>query len=371
MAILTFNTKVHFGHGERAQLVNALRLNHIKRPLFVTDAGVKAAGVFAQAIESLSAIPGAMVFDQTPPNPTEDAVEACAAAYHANQCDGIVGVGGGACLDLAKAVAVLCGHAAPLWEYCNRHPQPREIVNPPALILMPTTAGTGSEVGRSAVIIFRNGIKAGIGCPNIVRAAICDPDLTLKLPPLMTAASGMDALAHCVEAFCSPAINPPCDAIAMDGLKRLFMNIELATTQGDDLHARWSMMMGALEGGICFQKGLGAVHALSHALGALGHHHGTLNAILLPHVLRMNAPYISDKMTTMATTLRMPADADVSTVFARLTERLGLPEGLSDLGIDPSIFPAIALAALADNAHKTNPFTLTEADYIKLLQAAL
>jgi alcohol dehydrogenase class IV len=371
MAILSFNTKVHFGHGERAQLVNELKLNNIKRPLFVTDTGVKAAGVFAQAIESLGAIPGAVVFDQTPPNPTEDAVEACTATYHANQCDGIVGIGGGASLDLAKAVAALCGQAAPLWEYCNRHPQPRPITNAPPVIVMPTTSGTGSEVGRSAVIIFRNGIKAGIGCPSVVKAAICDPDLTIKLPPMMTAASGMDALAHCVETFCSPAINPPSDAIAMDGLKRIFMNIERAYEDGTDLHARWNMMMGALEGAICFQKGLGAVHSVSHALGALGHHHGTLNAIMLPHVLRVNAPHISDKMTTMATVLRMPADADIPSVFARLNERLGLPEGLSDLGIDASIFPAIAKAALADNAHKTNPYALTEADYIKLLNAAL
>jgi len=371
MAILSFNTKVHFGHGERAQLVNELRLNAIERPLFVTDAGVRSAGVFAQATESLGLIPSAVIFDQTPPNPTEEAVEACAAFYHAHQCDGIVGIGGGASLDLAKAAAVLCGQAAPLWEYCNRHPQPRPITNPPPVILMPTTSGTGSEVGRSAVVIFRNGIKAGISCPTIVKAALCDPDLTLKLPPLMTAASGMDALAHCVETFCSPAINPPCDAIAMDGLKRLFMNIERACEDGTDLHARWNMMMGAYEGALCFQKGLGAVHSISHALGALGHHHGTLNAILLPHVLRINAPHISDKMTTMATVLRMPADADVPSVFARLNERIGLPEGLSELGIDSSVFPSIAQAALADNAHKTNPFVLTESDYIKLLNAAL
>ncbi len=370
MTILTFNTKVHFGHGERAQLAAELVLNGITRPLFVTDKGVRSAGVFDLAISSLQALRDPVIYDQTPPNPTEDAVEACAATYLAQRCDGIVGIGGGATLDLAKAAAVLCGQDAALWEYCNRHAQPRAIHQPPALILMPTTAGTGSEVGRSAVILFRNGIKAGISCPTIVRAAICDPELTLTLPAFMTAASAMDALSHCVEAFCSPAINPPVDAIAIDGMKRIFGNIERATFDGSNLDGRWNMMMGALEGGICFQKGLGAVHAVSHALGALGHHHGPLNAILLPHVLRMNAPYISDKMTVMSVAMRFPADADLPLAFARLSQRLALPEGLRELGIETAIFPEIARSALADNAHKTNPFALTEQDYIKLLQEA-
>lgn len=370
MTILSFNTKVHFGHGERTQLLNELSLNGISRPLFVTDKGVRVAGVFDQAVASLHDMAQAVIYDETPPNPTEDAVESCAAIYHSNQCDGIVGIGGGAALDLSKAAAVLCGQAAPLWEYCNRHTQPRQIHLPAPVILMPTTAGTGSEVGRSAVIIFRNGIKAGISCPTIVRAAICDPELTRSLPSFMTAASGMDALSHCVETFCSPVINPPVDAIAIDGMKRIFGNIERATFDGNDMDGRWNMMMGALEGGICFQKGLGAVHSVSHALGALGHHHGTLNSIMLPHVLRMNAPHISDKMTVMSTAMRFPADADLPLAFARLSQRLGLPEGLRELGIETTIFPAIAQAALADNAHKTNPFALTEQDYIALLNEA-
>ncbi len=370
MTILSFNTKVHFGHGERAQLAAEIKLNAISRPLFVTDRGVRSAGVFDRAIASLGSGTTPVIYDDTPPNPTEDAVESCAALYHAQQCDGIVGIGGGATLDLAKATAVLCGQAAPLWEYCNRHPQPRAIHQPPPVILVPTTAGTGSEVGRSAVIIFRHGVKAGISCPTIVRAAICDPELTLTLPAVMTAACGMDALSHCVETFCSPVVNPPVDAIAIDGMKRIFGNIERATYDGNDLDGRWNMMMGALEGGLCFQKGLGAVHSVSHALGALGHHHGTLNAIMLPHVLRMNAPHILDKMTVMSTAMRFPADADLPLAFARLSQRLGLPEGLRELGIETALFPEIAKAALADNAHKTNPFTLTEQDYITLLHEA-
>lgn len=370
MSILSFNTKVHFGHGERARLLAEMQACRMTRPLFVTDSGVIAAGVFAMATESLEQQTDKVIFDQTPPNPTEDAVEAATALFHAKQCDGVIGIGGGATMDLAKAVAVLAGQAAPLWEYCNRHPQPRPIHQPPALLLMPTTAGSGSEVGRSAVIIFRNGIKAGIGCPNIVSAAICDPELTLTLPQFMTAATGMDAMSHCVETFCSPLINPPADAIAIDGIKRMFSSIERATYEGHDREARWNMMMGALEGAICFQKGLGAVHSVSHALGALGYHHGTLNAIMLPHVLRFNAPYILDKMSIMSAAMSLPVDVQLPMVFARLNQRLGLPEGLSDLGIKQDVFADVATAALADNAHKTNPYALTHEDYVELLTQA-
>jgi alcohol dehydrogenase class IV len=369
-AILRFNTKVHFGHGSRSELPAEMQAQGIKRPLFVTDKGVVAAGVFAIAMDALDAIGEAVVFDATPPNPTEDAAEAGLALFRAQGCDAIVGIGGGATLDLAKAIALLCGDPAPLWEYCNRHAHPRPILNPPPVILLPTTAGSGSEVGRSAVVIFRNGIKAGVGCPTVVKAAICDPELTLSLPRYMTAASGMDALSHCVETFCSPAVNPPADAIAIDGLKRLFAHIERAADDGSDRDARWNMMMGAVEGAICFQKGMGGVHSLSHSLGALGHHHGTLNAIMLPHVLAYNAGCLTAKMPVMREAMGLPAGVDLPAAFAALNRRLGLPAGLRALGIEEAVFPAIAAASLLDNAHKTNPRALTREDYMALLNAA-
>jgi alcohol dehydrogenase class IV len=220
------------------------------------------------------------------------------------------------------------------------------------------------------VVIFRNGIKAGVGCPTVVKAAICDPELTLSLPRYMTAASGMDALSHCVETFCSPAVNPPADAIAIDGLKRLFAHIERAADDGSDRDARWNMMMGAVEGAICFQKGMGGVHSLSHSLGALGHHHGTLNAIMLPHVLAYNAGCLTAKMPVMREAMGLPAGVDLPAAFAALNRRLGLPAGLRALGIEESVFPAIAAASLLDNAHKTNPRALTREDYMALLNAA-
>lgn len=370
MSILQFLTKVHFEHGSRAELPGELTRHGIDRPLFVTDKGLIAAGVFAQALEPLGGPGQAPVFDDTPPNPTEDAVEAGHALFQQRDCNGIVAIGGGAALDLAKAIAVMCGDPAPLWEYCNRHPKTRPVVNTPPLIVVPTTSGSGSEVGRSAVIIFRNGIKAGVGCPNVVKAAICDPELTLGLPRYMTAATGMDALSHCVETFCSPTINPPADAIALDGLRRLYANITRVVDNGADRDARWHMMMGALEGAICFQKGMGAVHSMSHALGALGHHHGTLNAILLPHVMAYNAQWLGDKLPALRQAMDLPPESDLCQVFLNLNRRLGLPPGLAALGVEEAGFDAIADASLADNAHKTNPRPLSKDDYLLLLRAA-
>ncbi|ARP81908.1 hypothetical protein CAL12_14520 [Bordetella genomosp. 8] len=374
MSILQFLTKVHFDYGSRRELPGELARNGVKRPMFVTDKGLIAAGVFAMATEPLDAAATGgrplAVFDDTPANPTEDAVEAGHAMFVREQCDGIVAIGGGASLDLAKAIAVMCGDPAPLWEYCNRHAKPRPVADTPPLVVLPTTSGSGSEVGRSAVIIFRNGIKAGVGCPNVVKAAICDPELTLGLPRYMTAATGMDALTHCVETFCSPTVNPPADAIALDGLKRVYANIERVTEDGSDREGRWHMMMGALEGAICFQKGLGAVHSMSHALGALNHHHGTLNAILLPHVIGYNREWLADKLPPLRLAMGLPADADLRQVFLDLNARLGLPAGLKALGVEESIFDAIADASLADNAHKTNPRPLDKQDYLTLLRAA-
>jgi len=239
MATINFGIPVRFDYGARAALPGELVRAGIKRPLFVTDKGVLAAGVFAKAVEAVAGAGDFPVYSDVPVNPTEAAAVAGADVYQRHACDGIVGIGGGAPLDLAKAIAVLAANPPPLWDYCNRHAAPREIRNPPPLILMPTTAGTGSEVGRSAVIVFDNGIKAGVRCPQIVTLAICDPDLTLTLPPAITASTGMDALAHCIETYSSPAVNPPADAVALDGMQRIFRHLERAVADGADRQARW------------------------------------------------------------------------------------------------------------------------------------
>lgn len=369
MSILRFNTKVHFDFGARRELSGELSLLGIGRPLFVTDKGVVAAGVFDAATESW--IGDRIVFDDTPPNPTEAAALAGVAVYQANGCDGIVGIGGGASLDLAKAVAILATNPYPLWDFSNRHARPRPIVAPAPLLLVPTTSGSGSEVGRSAVMIFDNGIKAGVGCPTIVSAAICDPELTLGLPPSITAVTGTDALSHCVETYCSAQINPPADAIALDGLARIAASIERATHDGSDRAARWDMMMGSLEGAVAFQKGMGAVHALSHPLGAFGFHHGTLNAILLPHVLDYNRDHIGpDKLAAMRAAMGLGAGADLPAAFTDLNARIAVPATLSAIGVDAATLDRVAETAMSDNAHKTNPRPMAIPDYRRILEAA-
>lgn len=370
MSILQFLTTVHFDHGARRELPALLKAAGVHRPLFVTDKGVMRAGVFSQAVESLVQRAPVSVFSEVPVNPTEAAALAGARMYRETGSDGLVGIGGGAALDLAKAVAILATNPAPLWDYCNRHPEPKPVVAPPPLFLLPTTAGTGTEVGRSAVIVFDNGIKAGVRCPQLVTAAICDPELTLQLPPAITASTGMDALSHCIETYCSPTVNPPADAIALDGMRRIFAHLERAVRDGADREARWNMMMGSLEGAISFQKGMGAVHALSHPLGARGFHHGTLNAILLPHVVACNREWIEGKWADIARQAAWPADSDPLERLTALNAAIGIAPRLRDIGIAQSDLAAVAAEAMHDNAHKTNPRPLTEADYLRLLQAA-
>jgi len=368
--VLQFLTTVHFGHGTRDELPALLAKSGVNKPLWVTDQGLIVAGVFSQVEQTLGGPARYPVFADTPMNPTETAAVAGAALYRAQGCDGVIGVGGGAALDQAKAIAVLATHPGPLWVYCNRHAAPLPITQAPPLFLIATTAGTGSEVGRSAVILFDNGIKAGVRCPDLVSAAICDPELTLGLPPFITAATGMDALSHCIETYCSPSINPPADAIALDGMRLIFTSIERAVSHGQDRDARWAMMMGSLEGAICFQKGLGAVHAMAHPLGAYGFHHGTLNAILLPHVLRHNRDVLGTKWAAIASQAGWDANADLGQALSDLNRKLGLPARLRDIGVDETCLPQVAEQALQDNAHKTNPRTMTREDYSRILQAA-
>jgi alcohol dehydrogenase class IV len=370
MSLILFGPPVHFDFGARKLLPQVIASARCTKPLFVTDRGVLAAGVFTQATEALPAGLTQALFSEVPPNPTEASAIAGAQAFHDFGCDGVVGIGGGAALDLAKAIAILATHSPPLWNYSNRNPNELPLGVTPPLILLPTTAGTGSEVGRSAVIIFDNGIKAGVRCPAIVTAAICDPELTLGLPPLVTATTGMDALAHCIETYCSATVNPPADAIAVDGMERIFSHIHQAVKHGKDRQARWNMMMGSLEGALCFQKGMGAVHACAHPLGALGYHHGTLNAILLPHVLRLNLELLGKKADKIAELCGAKTVSQIPDIVSRLVTELGIPLRLSDLGLDRIKLNSIAQAAMLDNANKTNPRLMSVDLYETLLNQA-
>jgi 4-hydroxybutyrate dehydrogenase len=374
MALIQYLTRIQFDFGALALLPAELGLLGIKRPLLVSDPGLRANPLFEQVREKLPA--GHAVYDQTPANPTEHAVLAALKLYREADCDGLVALGGGSAMDLAKGVRLLATHPEPLVQYAFIENGAAKIKpTMPVLVAIPTTAGTGSEVGRGAVIIMRDGRKLGIGSPHLIPSlALCDPELTLGLPPGLTAGTGMDAIAHCIETFIAPAINPPAEAIALDGLRRAASHIERAVADGSNREARWNMMMAAMEGAMAFQKGLGAVHALSHPLGSLEDlklHHGTLNAIFLPPVLRFNRPSIGDKWERLAAAMGLPSGADVADAVAALNARLGLPTTLRAMGVPEQVMPAMAEAATHDHCNPTNPRAAAKDDYLALLHAVM
>ena len=370
MSLITYLTTIEFGAGTASALPDQLAAVGIARPLIVSDHGLAATGL----VERIARLcpPGCPVFLDVPANPTEAASRAALAVYKAHTCDGICAVGGGSPIDLAKCVALLADHSAPLESYAAIYGGISRITSSvPPVIAIPTTAGTGSEVGRAALITLEDGRKLGFISPHLIpRRAVCDPELTIGLPPFLTAVTGLDALSHCIETYLSPRFNPPAEAIALDGAGRIWRNIGAACVNGRDLHARTEMMIGALEGGLTFQKGLGAVHALSHALGGLKQlslHHGTLNAILLPPVLRFNTGHVGDRMSRLNAAMGLAAGADLAAEIEALNERLNVPKGLKTLGVSSDALPWVIERALEDHSHATNPRPVTREDYACLL----
>ena len=298
------------------------------------------------------------------------------ALFKAAGCDSIVAVGGGSAIDLGKAVSLLATHSEPLEHYAAILGGIDRITpNKPPVIAVPTTAGTGSEVGRAALLTLEDGRKLGFISPYMIPSvALCDPDLTLGLPPNLTAATGMDAVTHCIETFLSPRFNPVADAIALDGLARAARWIETATGNGSDPVARHEMMMAALQGGLTFQKGLGAVHSLSHPLGGLKSlklHHGTLNAVLLPAVLRYNAVSCEEKYVRIRAALGLSEHADLAIEMAALAKRLGLPSTLGQMGVTADCFEQIAQYAVKDHSTASNPRPIGAPDFSRILEESL
>ena len=379
MALIQYLTHINIEFGARKLLAAECERVGIKQPLIVTDVGVRAAGVLDMLLGALPADMRNAVYDGTPPNPNEAAVRAGTALFNQHGCDGLIAVGGGSSIDCAKGVAIAARHAGPLKTYATIEGGSARITDAAVpLIAVPTTAGTGSEVARGAIVILDDGRKVGFHSWFLMpRAAICDPELTLGLPPLLTAATGMDALAHCMETFMAPPFNPPADGIALDGLARGWSFIERATKDGQDRDARLNMMSTSVQGALAFQKGLGAVHSLSHSLGGKNPklHHGTLNAMFLPAVIRFNASadtMVKDKrLQRMAGAMGLTgagSDADkVADAIRGMNKKLGLPSGLAQMGVLPEWFDRIIEGAMADHCHKTNPRIATADEYRAML----
>ncbi|MCU4120067.1 iron-containing alcohol dehydrogenase [Variovorax sp. N23] len=378
MALIQYLTQIQFEFGAIRLLSAECARVGIHRPMIVTDAGVRAAGILQTALDALGDL-AVSVFDATPSNPTEAAVRAAVDLYRSGRCDGLIAVGGGSAIDCAKGVAIAATHDGPLKTYATIEggsPKITEKVAP--LIAVPTTSGTGSEVARGAILIVDDHRKLGFHSWHILpKAAICDPELTLGLPPRLTAATGMDAIAHCMETFMSAAFNPPADGIALDGLERAWGHIERATKDGSDREARLNLMSASMQGAMAFQKGLGCVHSLSHSLGGVDPrlHHGTLNALFLPAVVRFNAGAESvqkeQRLQRMARAMNLDSAGDLGDAIRDMSRRLGLPGGLAEVGVTPALFEQVIDGAMADHCHKTNPRLATREDYREMLDASM
>ncbi len=374
MPLINYITRVQFGYGALELLADELALAKIDRALIVSDKPISALGM----VERVRALVGnkvAGIYDETPGNPNEVAVRAATELFVSSGADGLIAIGGGSALDLAKAVAVMAAHDGPLKTFAAIEGGTEKIsAKTFPVIAIPTTSGTGSEVGRGAIIILEDGRKVGLLSNYLVpKAAICDPELTLSLPAMLTAATGMDAISHCIETYLAPSFNPPADGIALEGLRRAWGHLAAATSEPGNREARLNMSIAATMGAMSFQKGLGCVHSLSHSLGGLNPklHHGTLNAIFLPAVLEFNRSAQTvveeDKFSRLAHAMGLAGPDDVVPAVEAMTRRIGLPVKLSELGVGESLFPAIIAGALKDHTHKTNPREASPEDYQAML----
>ncbi len=373
MAQMNYLTQCTFDFGALAQLPKVLKGLGVTRPFVVTDPGLKANGLLDRLVAALGAEP-AGVFTDTPANPTESASAKAADAYRAASADGIIAFGGGSSMDLAKAMGLMVTHEGPFERLGASQRGGRYITKIPPLLAVPTTAGTGSEVSPGAIVILDNGRKETFVSAHLVpTAAVCDPELTMGLPPGLTAATGMDAMTHCIEAVLTPVVHPPAEAIGVDGVERIGKYLERAVKDGSDRDARWHMMMGSFEGALAFSKGLGAVHGLSHALGRIHElklHHGTLNAVILPHSLAMIGNAAEEKFARLRRALGLAPNADLAQYIADLNVRIGLPTSLGAMGVSKDHWPGARDFAVSDIATLSNAVPFDGEKYDELFERA-
>jgi alcohol dehydrogenase class IV len=379
----SFPNRIVFGAGAMGQLAQAVKGLAIKRPLVVSDPGVAACGLLERVTDPLRAvgIEGA-VFDRVEGNPTEASVYPGVEIYREQQCDGIVALGGGSAIDAAKAIRLKTTHDLPLEDYDDLKNGGDLITsNAPPMVAIPTTAGTGSEVGRSTVITLKaTGRKTVIFSPHLLpNIAIADPEITFGLPPHLTAATGMDAMTHNLEAYLALGYHPMCDAIALKGVELVHRNLPLAVRDGRNLEARTGMMAAAIMGAVAFQKGLGTVHSLAHPLSTVaGMHHGLTNAILLPHVMRFNLSAVGKRLADLAVALGVDthgiaiASAAQAAVAAieKLNTEIGIPPRLRDAGVREEMILVMVPLAMEDGCRLLNPRPTSREDMEMLYRAA-
>ena len=358
---LNFFNKPHFDNGSLKKISEVLKAHGIKKPLICTDPGLASIGMTDKIRNLLSNELSPTFYEETPANPTEKAVDEALEAYKTNDCDGVIGFGGGSSMDLGKAVALMANHEGNVVDYSLNEGGFTKIKKTVPMIAIPTTSGTGSEVSVGSVIIMNDGRKLILASEHLrPDAAICDPELTVGLPPILTAGAGMDALTHCIEAIMSPINDPPAEAVGLDGIEKIVREESLinACKDGQDLDARWNMMMASTEGAMAFSKGLGAVHSMSHAIGAnqeLRLHHGTLNGVILPTVIRFNKDHVGDKLPRILKAMGKSESADLADEIEKFNEKISLPNGLKEMGVTEEMIPELVGHSITDPSNVTTP----------------
>jgi len=358
---LNFFNKPHFANGSLKKISEVLKAHGIKKPLICTDPGLASIGMTDKIRNLLSNELSPTFYEETPANPTEKAVDEALEAYKTNDCDGVIGFGGGSSMDLGKAVALMANHEGNVIDYSLNEGGFTKIKKTVPMIAIPTTSGTGSEVSVGSVIIMNDGRKLILASEHLrPDAAICDPELTVGLPPILTAGAGMDALTHCIEAIMSPINDPPAEAVGLDGIEKIVREESLinACKDGQDLDARWNMMMASTEGAMAFSKGLGAVHSMSHAIGAnqeLRLHHGTLNGVILPTVIRFNKDHVGNKLPRILKAMGKSESADLADEIEKFNEKISLPNGLKEMGVTEEMIPELVEHSITDPSNVTTP----------------
>ena len=374
---LNFFNKPHFENGSLKKISEVLKAQGIKKPLICTDPGLASIGMTDKIRNLLSNELSPTFYEKTPANPTEKAVDEALEAYKTHDCDGVIGFGGGSSMDLGKAVALMANHEGNVIDYSLNEGGFTKIKKTVPMIAIPTTSGTGSEVSVGSVIIMNDGRKLILASEHLrPDAAICDPELTVGLPPILTAGAGMDALTHCIEAIMSPINDPPAEAVGLDGIEKIVRDESLvnACKDGQDLDARWNMMMASTEGAMAFSKGLGAVHSMSHAIGAnqeLRLHHGTLNGVILPTVIRFNKDHVGDKLPRILRAMGKSESADLADEIEKFNEKINLPSGLKEMGVTEEMIPELVEHSITDPSNVTTPRLPSPEEWEQLFLSAM